>query len=101
MLIQLCLPLMLSLRFCCNPGDIPKFNGKNTLTSESNKMMVIFNAEYPIFKINNYYTHDVPVHYMKGFKTLLQAGLALVPLNRLLVGCGTTPRRQSGDSPIF
>ncbi|KAK2177796.1 hypothetical protein NP493_579g00015 [Ridgeia piscesae] len=55
-------------RFCCNPGDIPKFNGKNTLTSESNKMMVIFNAEYPIFKINNYYTHDVPVHYMKGFK---------------------------------
>ena len=68
MLIQLCLPLILSPRFCGNPGGIPKFNGEDTLTSESNKMMVIFNAEYPIFKIKNKYINDIPVYYMKGFK---------------------------------
>ncbi|KAK2177798.1 hypothetical protein NP493_579g01011 [Ridgeia piscesae] len=53
-------------RFCCNPGGIPNFNGKERLTSERRWMMIIFNAEYPLFM--NKYSKTVPPHYMKGFK---------------------------------
>ncbi|KAK2177792.1 hypothetical protein NP493_579g00013 [Ridgeia piscesae] len=55
-------------RCCCNPGHLPKFNGKDTLTSKSNKMMVIFNAEYTIFETKNRPRLQIPQHYIKGFK---------------------------------
>ncbi|KAK2190627.1 hypothetical protein NP493_74g05053 [Ridgeia piscesae] len=52
-------------RFCCNKG-VPDFNGKDKLTSEGNRMMVLFNAEYPLFAKS--YSRSVPDYYRKGFK---------------------------------
>ncbi|KAI0221957.1 Zinc metalloproteinase nas-36 [Lamellibrachia satsuma] len=52
-------------RFCGNMG-VPDFNGKGKLTSDSNTMMVIFNAKYPLF--TNSYSDSVPAYNRKGFK---------------------------------
>ena len=42
----------------------------------------------------------IPVNFAK-FEDGCTTGENLVSLNRLSVDCGTTPRRQSGDSPDF
>ncbi|KAK2177794.1 hypothetical protein NP493_579g00003 [Ridgeia piscesae] len=52
-------------RFCCNKGE-PDFNGKGKLTSEGNRLMVLFNAEYPLFAKDS--SRNVSVYNGKGFK---------------------------------
>ena len=53
-------------RFCCY--TLPKFNGKETLTSEGNRMLIVFDGTYP--QVSN--RHTIP------FSRLRQRGFRLV-----------------------